>query len=353
MNQNTTEEKNSRLWFVSDYHLGHANIIKYDKRPFSGINEMFDVIVQNHNQLVGPSDNVYFLGDHSWSDMFVDLAMRKMNGRFHITWGNHDKAAKKKKHLFASYGDLMEVRHEDFSIVCCHYPMRSWNKSHHGSWHLHGHCHNNLPRHGRSIDVCIAGHDYKPWSFEEVKQIMLEIDRNIEHHPKKDLVESARAFAFESHKGQIRKYNGTPYFNHPRRVAERAFLEGLPETVQAALYLHDVVEDCKVSLDTINKHFGQEVSEMVNWMTNKTKGLNLTRAERKKLDRERLRLAPNIVKIMKMMDRIDNLKEMKGADTDFKKLYAEESTQLMEVLKDASSVLARELEQEIANVYVS
>ena len=69
---------------------------------------------------------------------------------------------------------------------------------------------------------------------------------------------------------------------------------------------------------------------------------NLPRAERKRRDRERLAKAPKEAQIIKLLERIDNLPDG-GLEDDFKKLYAQESILLAEVLKDADEGLAKEL----------
>lgn len=132
-----------------------------------------------------------------------------------------------------------------------------------------------------------------------------------------DLIERAMAFAEEAHKGQVRKYNGQPYFTHPARVAKR--LENLgfwPEMV-AAGYLHAVVEDCGVKIEEIRSLFGDKVADLVLGLTNPSKGLKASRAERKKIDREHLATQTKNVKIIKLVDRIDNIREMNDADTDY------------------------------------
>ena len=50
-------------YFTSDWHLFHANIIKYSKRPFKNVEEMNEVILQNYFEVVKPGDRVYYLGD--------------------------------------------------------------------------------------------------------------------------------------------------------------------------------------------------------------------------------------------------------------------------------------------------
>ena len=63
-----------------------------------------------------------------------------------------------------------------------------------------------------------------------------------------DLVKKALEFASNAHNGQTRKYTGEPYIVHPIEVMElvREVIDD-PEVLAAAL-LHDVVEDCPVSI---------------------------------------------------------------------------------------------------------
>jgi hypothetical protein len=63
--------------------------------------------------------------------------------------------------------------------------MRTWNKSHRGSWHLYGHSHGTLPDdpHSMSFDVGVDCHNYRPLSFEQVKAVMSKkLFKPIDHH---------------------------------------------------------------------------------------------------------------------------------------------------------------------------
>ena len=85
-----------------------------------------------------------------------------------------------------------------------------------------------------------------------------------------ELVGQAYLFAEECHLGQMRK-SGEPYIAHPLETA--LFLTGLhldTHTIVAAL-LHDVVEDCEVSLEEITRRFGPEVSKLVDGVTKLTR----------------------------------------------------------------------------------
>ena len=56
----------SKIFYVSDLHFGHFNILRYDNRPFANTHEMEDVITKHWNSRVRPDDTVYILGDVSW-----------------------------------------------------------------------------------------------------------------------------------------------------------------------------------------------------------------------------------------------------------------------------------------------
>lgn len=88
-------------WFSSDYHLGHANIIKYCDRPFESLKEMEDTIVNNHNSRVKPDDTVFFLGDFCFTNSKggkkgegeqtkAKEYLKRLNGNFVMVKGNHD-----------------------------------------------------------------------------------------------------------------------------------------------------------------------------------------------------------------------------------------------------------------------
>src|ERR1700740_2733163 len=50
-------------WFTADFHLGHANIIRYCSRPFATVDEMDQAILERLNTCVKVHDILYFLGD--------------------------------------------------------------------------------------------------------------------------------------------------------------------------------------------------------------------------------------------------------------------------------------------------
>jgi calcineurin-like phosphoesterase family protein len=79
-----------RVFFTSDFHFNHRNIIKYCQRPFTSVGEMNETLIRWYNETVGPSDTVYILGDLGMGDDSLNYAAR-LNGRKFLLMGNHDK----------------------------------------------------------------------------------------------------------------------------------------------------------------------------------------------------------------------------------------------------------------------
>lgn len=169
--------------------FGHVNCLKHDNRPFKTIEEHDAAIIDNWNSVVGPKDEIYHLGDFCFrNDKSVGWYLDQLHGRIHLIRGNHDdKEAWKKRSLFSSADEAKYLRIDNEKIFMLHYACRTWRNSHHGSWHLFGHSHGNLKScpschigDGKSLDVWVGGHDYKPWNFDEVKAYMA--NRSVTYH---------------------------------------------------------------------------------------------------------------------------------------------------------------------------
>lgn len=174
----------SEVFFTADTHFGHGNIVKYAGRPFTNSHEMDKAIIERWNAVVKPEDTVYHLGDVGFRAPAHLLGiLRQLNGTIHLVTGNHDKVALKCGYKFASISPLTEVRIPDpdapqalQGIVLCHYAMRTWNKSHWGTWHLFGHSHGRLqiPPESRSMDVGVdcSTPFGTPFSYDQIKEEM-------------------------------------------------------------------------------------------------------------------------------------------------------------------------------------
>ena len=193
---NLTQPNDKRnVFFTSDFHLFHNNVLIFDKRPFVDVHEMHVAIESGWNEVVKPNDVVIYLGDLSFArredKASVDAILSRLNGTIHFVMGNHDKFDEiKKMSRFQSVQDYLEVRIKQVdnnktveTMFCCmHYPIYSWNKSHHGSIMVHGHSHMSLSelefhKTKKIFDVGVNGWDYKPISYlqviEKLSQVVL------------------------------------------------------------------------------------------------------------------------------------------------------------------------------------
>lgn len=82
-----------------------------------------------------------------------------------------------------------------------------------------------------------------------------------------ELITGAAVFAAEAHAGQKRKELNEPYIVHPLRVGKMAAHLGQNAEFIAAMYLHDVVEDTSVPMDTIKALFPERTVALVTALT--------------------------------------------------------------------------------------
>jgi len=163
------------------------------------------------------------------------------------------------------------------------------------------------------------------------------------------LIITAARFADYCHKGETRRGNGEPFVMHPARVAARVAMHpAATEVWVAAAWLHDTGEPPVSKLALVQNLFPAEVYTLVKELTNDTHNPNLPRAARKKRDRLRIMDMSCAAKIIKLLDRIDNVLSLWGEETDFNETYCQESALLLDVLKGADDVLWEELRKLVA-----
>lgn len=51
------------IFYIADMHFGHANVIRFDSRPFADTESMTETMVRNWNSRVTAEDTVYVIGD--------------------------------------------------------------------------------------------------------------------------------------------------------------------------------------------------------------------------------------------------------------------------------------------------
>lgn len=161
-------------FFTADEHYGHTNIIKYCDRPFISTREMDVTLINRHNEVVMKDDIVIHAGDFTLSKREQAKAYVNMLKGTHIFLkGSHDYWLGKTHPL-----QIWEKQIEGINIVVCHYAMKTWAASHHNSWQLYGHSHGRLLPEGKQWDIGVDNNDYRPVSFAQLKQIMLNCPDN-------------------------------------------------------------------------------------------------------------------------------------------------------------------------------
>lgn len=166
------------IFFTSDEHIGHKNILKHEPRPFSSLEEMTDGLVEAHNSVVKQGDSVYHLGDLAWKYPYYGGYIRRLNGQHFLLVGNHDNSASVKKlandGIFGWIKDTYRLKYNGNIFWLSHYPHISWPSSNYGSIHLFGHCHGKLAENRpNSMDVGVdTREDYRPYSIYEVMNIL-------------------------------------------------------------------------------------------------------------------------------------------------------------------------------------
>lgn len=169
------------VWFTSDTHFGHRNIIGYTNRPFFSVDQMDEALIRNWNEVVRSTDTVYHLGDFAFTKpREASNIARRLLGHKHLIFGNHDKALREDVDFlshFESARDYGELSVDGQKIVLCHTAFLVWNGSHRGSWNLHGHSHGSLPVSlpyhpaavARRLDVGVDVWNFYPVEFEWIR----------------------------------------------------------------------------------------------------------------------------------------------------------------------------------------
>jgi calcineurin-like phosphoesterase family protein len=170
------------IFFCSDHHLYHKNILKFTRddgtplRVFDDVDHMHEHIIQQHNRVVGPDDKVYFLGDVTMSQNLKGLEiLRRFNGHKILIRGNHDEC--KLSQYAEFFEDVRGVTHR-YGLVMTHVPIHPDSLERWG-FNLHGHLHyrqvllpNGHPD-PRYINVSLEClDDYTPISLDEINKRM-------------------------------------------------------------------------------------------------------------------------------------------------------------------------------------
>jgi calcineurin-like phosphoesterase family protein len=176
------------IFFTADTHYFHKKAPQW--RGCETVEEMNELLIKKHNEVVKPKDIVYHIGDFGFGKLAEHIAiLSQLNGKKYLIPGNHDHKKRipedpaliEYKHriynLEYETSKVVNLEHETYTFVLCHFPILVWDKAHYGSIHLHGHSHGNCrypdPM-ARILDVGVDSSYTKmaPISIEQVLEIM-------------------------------------------------------------------------------------------------------------------------------------------------------------------------------------
>ena len=167
------------IYYISDLHFGHRNVIEMDGRPFETIEEMDEALIRRWNERVTDEDDVYILGDFAYRNGFTtDWYLSRLRGRKHLINGNHDFRTLengKAMAMFASVDKMCYITDNGRGVLLCHYPVAEWYGKRYGGYHVHGHIHNRrddvyefMSRYDKALNAGCMINGYCPVTLEEL-----------------------------------------------------------------------------------------------------------------------------------------------------------------------------------------
>lgn len=183
------ERDNKKIFFTSDTHFGHRNIIeRFVFRPFKDAKEMGEALIANWNSVVSDNDIVFHLGDFVWWEGRHEAKklINKLNGTIYLIPGNHDKKRNfelcdPEKLIICDDVTVLHTDYNKLNIVMCHYPLMCYSQSEKDNFYqFFGHIH-SLPHtkmtefgrplpiiRGRYLDVGCDRHNYTPQELDDL-----------------------------------------------------------------------------------------------------------------------------------------------------------------------------------------
>ena len=175
-----------RVFFTSDTHFYHSNIINFCGRPFKNVEVMNETLIANWNSVVGPDDIVFHLGDFclggsaEWTNI-----LNRLNGKIYLIVGNHDIKNLRQEYysLFEHIAMQMHIEVGKQKIYLNHCPFLCYGGAYRDTWQLFGHVHTSKQNTGidaprlhmlfpTQYDVGVDNNNFTPVSFEQVRRII-------------------------------------------------------------------------------------------------------------------------------------------------------------------------------------
>lgn len=179
-----------KIFFTSDTHFGHENILKYCKRPFDNIKIHDEELIKRWNETVPEDGIVFHLGDVAFdTNKRISEILHTLHGKIYLIIGNHDwrRITDQHKWRFEEMTQQMSIKIGDRNIILNHYPLLTFAGAWKGlqaTWQLFGHVHSSPYTyegldHQRlsnlfttQYDVGVDNNDFRPVSFNDVSKII-------------------------------------------------------------------------------------------------------------------------------------------------------------------------------------
>ena len=134
-----------KIFYISDTHFGHENVVSMCNRPFSDVEEMNNYIIERWNKKVKGHDTVYVMGDMFFRCNNAEQILMQLKGKKHLIVGNHDGSWMTKvdaTKYFLSINNMLMTSVGDTGVTMCHYPLLLWCHQKR-TYMIHGHIHND------------------------------------------------------------------------------------------------------------------------------------------------------------------------------------------------------------------
>jgi calcineurin-like phosphoesterase family protein len=168
---NQDRQPHLTLFFTSDHHFGHGGARGLFQRPFATTAAMDAAMVARWNEVVGPGDEVWHLGDFAVRQSAARMGelLDALSGSKHLIVGNNDSAATVSLTQWASVQHYAELEVDGTWLILCHYPLRTWNRIGRGALNLHGHSHGRLAPLPRQVDVGVDCWGFRPITLADIR----------------------------------------------------------------------------------------------------------------------------------------------------------------------------------------
>ena len=165
------------IYFYSDPHFYHNNIIKYCNRPFENTFLMNKHLIKEYNKIVRDEDIVYFLGDIGLgaTNGMLTKIISQLNGTKILIRGNHDRAGASTYIGIGFSAVLAEavLQVGNRLVTLTHRPKYDIG------WNFCGHVHNNWKTDQQCINCSVEMWDYKPIVVSKLVHIMDTYDEKL------------------------------------------------------------------------------------------------------------------------------------------------------------------------------